>query len=288
MEVNYADLYFKNNVSEILKNGTECETRAVWKNTGEKAHVLKAFGIVNTYDLSNGQFPALTLRPLAFKNCIDEILWIWQKKSNDVRDLHSHIWDSWAGEDHTIGMAYGYQVAHKYQKCIDSTGTTMRFDQTNYILNELRYNKYSRRMVANLYDICDLDNMNLHPCCYNFTLNVTTDKDGNDVLNMVLNQRSNDFIVANNWNVAQYAVLLCMFAQVSNMKPGKLVHVITDAHIYDRHIEIAKELLERESFEAPTLWIDKSITNFYNFTVDSFRLENYKTNDQVKNIPVAV
>lgn len=273
-----ADDLFINMCSDILENGESTEgekVRSKWED-GSSAYTIKKFCVVNRYDLSK-EFPAMTLRRTAFKSAVDEILWIWQKKSNNVNQLKSHIWDSWADKDGSIGKAYGYQlgVKHKYKEG--------EMDQVDRVLYDLKNNPYSRRIMTNIYVHQDLCEMNLYPCAYSMTFNVTGDK-----LNAILNQRSQDILTANNWNVVQYAVLLHMIAQVSGLKAGELVHVIADAHIYDRHIPIIKELITRKTYDAPTFNINKEINNFYDFTVDDVSLENYITGPQVKNIPVAV
>ena len=273
-----ADKIFVDMCRDIIENGwadTECDVRPRWED-GTPAHTIKKFGVVNRYDLSE-EFPILTLRPTYLKSAIDEILWIWQKKSNNIKDLKSHIWDSWADENGSIGKAYGYQmsVKHKYPEG--------EFDQVDRVLFDLKNNPYSRRIMTNIYVHQDLSEMNLYPCAYSMTFNVSGNR-----LNGVLNQRSQDVLAANNWNVVQYSALLMMFAKVSGLEPGELVHVIADAHIYDRHIPIVKELISREQFEAPNLMMNNDIKNFYDFTVDDFVLENYKAGEQVKNIPIAV
>ena len=273
-----ADKIFVDMCRDIIENGwadTECDVRPRWED-GTPAHTIKKFGVVNRYDLSE-EFPILTLRPTYLKSAIDEILWIWQKKSNNIKDLKSHIWDSWADENGSIGKAYGYQmsVKHKYPEG--------EFDQVDRVLFDLKNNPYSRRIMTNIYVHQDLSEMNLYPCAYSMTFNVSGNR-----LNGVLNQRSQDVLAANNWNVVQYSALLMMFAKVSDLEPGELVHVIADAHIYDRHIPIVKELISREQFEAPNLMMNNDIKNFYDFTVDDFVLENYKAGEQVKNIPIAV
>lgn len=277
--MSYADEVFKQNISDIINNGFSDENlkvRPYWADTGEPAHTVKRFCIVNRYDLSK-EFPALTLRKTAFKNAVDEILWIWQKKSNNVNELNSHIWDAWADESGSIGKAYGFQlgVKHQYKEG--------EFDQVDRVLYDLKNNPASRRIMTNIYVHKDLNEMHLYPCAYSLTFNVTGNK-----LNAILNQRSQDMLVANNWNVVQYAVLVHMFAQVSGLEVGELVHVIADAHIYDRHIPVAKQMLEREPFKAPKLVMDKSITNFYDFTVDSFKLEDYEAHKLGCKLPVAV
>lgn len=273
-----ADSIFKEMCKDIIENGYSSEGQIVrpkWKD-GVYAHTVKKFCVVNRYDLSK-EFPILTLRKINFKATIDEMLWIWQKKSNNIKDLNSHIWDSWADDKGFIGKAYGYQlsVKHKY-----SDG---EFDQVDRVLFDLKNNPYSRRIITNLYNHYDLHEMNLYPCAYSVTFNVTGKK-----LNAVLNQRSNDILVANNWNVVQYAVLLHMFAQVSGLEVGELVHVIADAHIYDRHIPIVKDLIKRQEFLAPKIIINKNVKDFYEFKVDDFKLEDYKYGKIVKGIPVAV
>ena len=273
-----ADRIFIENMTDIMENGfwdTELDVRPRWED-GTPAHTVKKFGIVNRYDLRE-ELPILTIRRTAFKSCIDELLWIWQKKSNNIHDLHSHIWDSWADENGSIGKAYGYQLA---QKAKYKEG---EFDQVDRVLYDLKNNPSSRRIMTNIYNFADLHEMNLYPCAYSMTFNVS-----GDTLNGILNQRSNDMLTANNWNVLQYAVLLIMFAQVSGLKVGELVHVIADAHIYDRHIPIVKEILEKPQHPAPKIIVDPDIKNFYDFTVDSFKLENYEFEKLDTKIPVAI
>ena len=282
--MSYADKVFVDMCSDILKNGIDTKgekVRPKWDD-GSFAYTIKKFGVVNRYDLKK-EFPALTLRKTNLKNCVDEILWIWQKKSNNINDLNSHIWDSWADENGSIGKAYGYQlgVKHQYKEGM--------MDQVDRVLYDLKNNPYSRRIITNIYVHQDLHEMNLYPCAYSMTFNVTKNKEtGKLVLNGILNQRSQDILTANNWNVCQYAVLLHMFAQVSDMEVGELVHVIADAHIYDKHVPLVEELIAREQHPAPKFWINPEVKNFYDFTVDDFRLDDYVTGPQIKNIPVAV
>ena len=273
-----ADDIFLSNLNDIMENGTwdtDLPVRPRWED-GTPAHTVKKFCIVNRYDLSR-EFPIITVRKTAFKSCIDEILWIWQKKSNNIHDLHSHIWDSWADETGSIGKAYGYQlgVKHKYKEGM--------FDQVDRVLFDLKNNPQSRRILTNIYVHADLSEMHLYPCAYSMTFNVSGKK-----LNGILNQRSNDMLTANNWNVAQYSLLLMMMAQVSGLEPGELVHVIADAHIYDRHIEICKELFDKPRYAAPTFKMNPDIKDFYKFTVDDFLLEDYKYSPLNKKIEVAV
>lgn len=282
--MSYADKVFINMCQDILDNGCSTEgekVRPKWED-GTFAYTIKKFGVVNRYDLSR-EFPALTLRRTAIKSAIDEVLWIWQKKSNNINDLSSHIWDEWADADGSIGKAYGYQmsVKHQYREGM--------MDQVDRVLFDLKNNPYSRRIMTNIYVHQDLHEMNLYPCAYSMTFNVTK-KPGDDklVLNGILNQRSQDVLAANNWNVVQYAALMHMFAQVSDMQVGEFVHVIADAHIYDRHVPLIKELISREPLPAPTFWMNPEIKDFYAFTKDDFRLENYETGPQIKNIPIAV
>lgn len=276
--MSYADKLFIDMCNNILENGTDTKGEKVrphWAD-GTPAYTQKLFCVVNRYDLRK-EFPALTLRRTALKSCVDEILWIWQKKSNRIADLHSHIWDSWAGEDGTIGKAYGYQlgVKHQYKEGM--------FDQVDRVLFDLKNNPASRRIMTNIYTFADLHEMNLYPCAYSMTFNVTGDK-----LNGILNQRSNDMAVANNWNVMQYAALLMMFAQVTGFKPGELVHVIADAHIYDRHIPSVKEMLANPEYPAPKLIINPDVKDFYDFKVEDFVLENYQATPLAKKLEVAV
>lgn len=273
-----ADKIFIDNVRDILENGswdTDLDVRPKWED-GTPAHTVKKFCIVNRYDLSK-EFPIITLRRSFMKTAVKELLWIWQKKSNNIRDLDAHIWDSWADENGSIGKAYGYQlgVKHRYPEG--------EFDQVDRVLYDLKHNPASRRIITNIYNHHDLSEMGLYPCAYSMTFNVTGKK-----LNAVLNQRSQDMLTANNWNVCQYAVLLHMIAQVSGFEAGELVHVIADAHIYDRHVPIIKEIIEKEPYDAPTFHIDESIKDFYDFTPDSVWLENYKYHDGDYKIPVAI
>jgi len=276
--VSYADTVFINVCRDILDNGfrdDELQVRPRWED-GTPAHTVKKFGVVNRYDLRK-EFPIMTLRRTYFKSCIDELLWIWQKKSNDTHLLGSKIWDSWADENGTIGKAYGYQlgVKHKY-----NDGW---FDQVDRILKDLKENPASRRMLTNIFNHHDLSEMGLYPCAYSMTFNVS----GN-TLNAILNQRSQDMLTASNWNVCQYAILVHMMAQVSGLEAGEFVHVIADCHIYDRHVPLVEELIQREPRPAPKLWIDPSVKNFYDFTVDSFKLEGYDPYPFDERIEVAI
>ena len=273
-----ADKLFVTMCERILKDGYSSEgqsVRARWAD-GTPAHTIKSFGVVNRCDLQE-EFPALTLRPTAIKSAVDEILWIWQKKSNNIRDLNSHIWDEWADETGSIGKAYGYQLGVKYKF------PHGEMDQVDNVLWQLSHTPYSRRIMTNIYNFADLSEMGLEPCAYSMTFNVTGNR-----LNAILNQRSQDILTANNWNVVQYSVLLHMFAQVSGLIPGELVHVIADAHIYDRHVPLIREMLERPQYPAPKFSLNPEIRNFYDFTVDDIRIEDYKKNPQIKNIPVAI
>ena len=273
-----ADELFVNMCQGIIDNGFSTEgmpVRPRWED-GTPAHTIKNFGVVNRYNLQE-EFPALTLRPTAIKLATDEMLWIWQKKSNRLCDLKSHVWDEWAGPDGTIGKAYGYQMSKKYQF------KQGEMDQVDNVLWCLKNDKYSRRILTNMYNFEDLHDMNLEPCAYSMTFNVK-----GDTLNGILNQRSQDILAANNWNVVQYAMLLKMMAQISDLKAGELVHVIADAHIYDRHVDIVKELISRPQFPAPKVTLNPDVKNFYDFTVDDIKVENYQHNEQIRNIPVAV
>ena len=273
-----ADVLFVNMCEKILKEGFSSEgqkVRARWED-GTPAHTIKTFGVVNRYDLSE-EFPALTLRPTAIKSAVDEILWIWQKKSNNIKDLKPHIWDEWADEDGSIGKAYGYQMGVKYKFAQGE------MDQVDNVLWQLKNTPYSRRILTNIYKFDDLCEMNLEPCAYSMTFNVTGNK-----LNAILNQRSQDILAANNWNVVQYSVLVHMFAQVSGLVPGELVHVISDAHIYDRHVPIIKELIKRPQYPAPKFRLNPDIKNFYDFTTDDIIVEDYQKNPQILNIPIAI
>lgn len=276
--MSYADRVFVQNVKDILENGvwdTDKEVRPKWLD-GTPAHTIKKFCLVNRYDLSK-EFPIITIRKTAYKNAIDELLWIWQKKSNNIADLNSHIWDSWADEKGSIGKAYGYQlgVKHQYKEGL--------FDQVDRVIYDLKNNPTSRRIMTNIYVHQDLHEMGLYPCAYSMTFNVSGNK-----LNAILNQRSQDMLTANNWNVCQYAVLVHMIARATGYEAGELVHVIADAHIYDRHIPIVKEIIEHEQYDAPEFVMDENVKDFYDFKVDSFDFKDYKYNDKKYKIEVAV
>ena len=282
--MSYADKVFVDMCQDILKNGTSTEGELVrphWED-GTSAYTIKKFGVVNRYDLSK-EFPAITLRKTYIKSATDELLWIWQKKSNNIKDLKSSVWDEWADENGSIGKAYGYQlgVRHQYKEGM--------MDQVDRVIYDLKHTPFSRRIMTNIYVHQDLQEMNLYPCAYSMTFNVTQQK-GDDklTLNGILNQRSQDVLAANNWNVCQYAVLLYMLAQVCDMKAGELVHVIADAHIYDRHVPIIEELIKRPQYPAPKFWLNPEIKDFYKFTTDDIKITDYVTGEQIKNIPIAI
>lgn len=301
-----ADNIFINMCKDILENGTSTEGEKVrphWPD-GSSAYTIKKFGVVNRYDLRK-EFPLLTLRKTALKSATDEILWIWQQKSNNINDLHSHIWDEWADEDGSIGKAYGYQIGKKYAhhknkgedlsgypsaEIKEVNGVAYTFlDQIDAVIYDLKNNPFSRRIMTNIYNHEELCEMNLYPCAYSMTFNVTQ-RPGEDrlTLNGVLNQRSQDVLAANNWNVVQYAVLLHMLAQVCDMNVGELVHCIADAHIYDRHVDIIKELITREPLPAPKFWLNPEIHDFYQFTRNDVKVEDYVTGPQITDIPIAI
>ena len=282
--MSYADKVFVAMCQDILENGTSTEGELVrphWED-GTSAYTIKKFGVVNRYDLSK-EFPAITLRKTYIKSATEELLLIWQKKSNNIHDLKSHVWDEWADEDGSIGKAYGYQlgVKHQYKEGM--------MDQVDRVIYDLKHTPFSRRILTNIYVHQDLHEMNLYPCAYSMTFNVTQKK-GDDrlTLNGILNQRSQDVLAANNWNVCQYAVLMHMLAQVCDMRVGELVHVIADAHIYDRHVPIVKELIERPQYDAPKFWLNPDIKDFYQFTTDDIKITDYVTGEQIKDIPIAV
>ncbi len=282
--MSYADQVFVAMCKDILENGTSTEGEKVrphWED-GTSAYTIKKFGVVNRYDLSK-EFPAITLRKTAIKTCTEEMLWIWQRKSNNINDLNSTVWDEWADETGSIGKAYGYQlgVKHQYKEGL--------FDQVDRVIYDLKNNPFSRRIMTNIYVHQDLSEMHLYPCAYSMTFNVTQ-KPGHDklTLNAILNQRSQDVLAANNWNVCQYAVLVHMLAQVCDMEAGELVHVIADAHIYDRHVPIIKELITREQFAAPKFELNPEIKDFYQFTTKDITITDYITGEQIKNIPIAI
>ena len=276
--MSYADQVYIETCKKILTEGfrdDDLPVRPRWED-GTPAHTVKIFGVVNRYDLQK-EFPLMTLRRTYWKSAIDELLWIWQKKSNRVADLGSHIWDAWADENGTIGKAYGYQlgIRHHYPEG--------DFDQVDRVLYDLKHNPQSRRILTSMYNFADLHEMSLYPCAYSMTFNVTGNK-----LNAILNQRSQDMLTANNWNVVQYAALVCMMAQVSGLEPGELVHVIADCHIYDRHIPMVEEMIEKEPLPAPRVTLDPKVTDFYAFTKDSFTVENYRFHPFEHQIPVAI
>lgn len=282
--MSYADQVFVSMCKDILENGTSTEGELVrphWED-GTSAYTIKKFGVVNRYDLSK-EFPAITLRKTYIKSATDELLWIWQKKSSNIHDLKSSVWDEWADADGSIGKAYGYQlgVKHQYKEGM--------MDQVDRVIYDLKHTPFSRRIMTNIYVHQDLHEMNLYPCAYSMTFNVTQKK-GEDrlTLNAILNQRSQDVLAANNWNVCQYAVLVHMLAQVCDMNVGELVHVIADAHIYDRHVPIVQELISREQHPAPKFWLNPEVKDFYQFTTDDIKITDYVTGEQIKDIPIAI
>lgn len=313
--MSYADKLFVKMCEDIINNGYSTKgekVRPIWTDTGQSAYTIKQFGVVNRYDLSR-EFPAITLRRTAIKSAVNEMLWIWQKKSNNIRDLKSTVWDEWADNDGTIGKAYGYQIGKVYAhhvyvsdedlsdypsaavkdiECDTIDGLCNKryvfLDQIDAVRYDLRNNPYSRRIIVNMYNLDELRDMHLYPCAYSMTFNVTVDDSGDMVLNGMLNQRSQDILAANNWNVVQYSVLLHMLARDCNLKVGSLIHVIADAHIYDRHIDLIKELITREQYPAPDFTLNPSKHNFYDFSEDDIIIDNYKHGEQIKNIPIAV
>lgn len=317
--MSYADKIFVENAKDILENGTTTQGQKVrpkWED-GTPAYTIKKFGVVNRYDLRK-EFPAITLRKTSLKSAFDEILWIFQRKSNNIHDLKPHVWDEWADEDGSIGKAYGYQIGKTYlhhteyhsvedilsnpdkfsdydvlsaKDIMDPKAKKkvyMQLDQIDAVLYDLKHNPFSRRIMTSIWNFADLSRMNLQPCCWSCTFNVTDEGGDKLVLNMVLNQRSNDFLAANNWNVAQYALLLMMVAQVSDMVPGELLHCIADQHIYDRHVDIVKELITRPQYPAPIVKLNPEVKDFYAFTTDDLIVESYEAGPQVKNIPIAI
>lgn len=317
--MSYADEVFVANAKDIIENGTDTrgqKVRPKWED-GTPAYTIKRFGVCNRYDLRK-EFPAITLRKTAIKSAFDEILWIFQRKSNNIHDLKPHIWDEWADETGSIGKAYGYQIGKKFiykEKKIEDpleqglfnmfNTKSSKFiverersenglfdrvyaDQIDSVIYDLIHTPFSRRIMTSLWNFEDLHEMNLQPCCWNCTFNVTDEGGDKLVLNMILNQRSNDFLAANNWNVVQYALLQMMIAQVVGMVPGELVHMIADQHIYDRHVDIVKELIGREQYPAPKVYLNPDITDFYQFTTDDLFVENYNCGEQVKDIPIAI
>lgn len=279
-----ADDLFVSMCNDIIENGTTTEGERVrprWED-GTPAYTIKRFGVVNRYDLRE-EFPAITLRRTALKSCMDEVLWIYQRKSNNIHDLKPHIWDEWADETGSIGKAYGYQIAQR------SHYPEGDFDQMDRVLYDLAHTPYSRRIMTNTYVFADLSEMNLYPCAYSCTYNVTQDPGcARPTLNLLLNQRSQDVLAANNWNVCQYAILLMMVARHVGMVPGELVHVIADAHIYDRHVDIVRELISRPRHAAPRVSLNPDVTDFYDFTTDDLVVEGYEHGPQVTDIPIAV
>lgn len=290
--MSYADKVFSSNVSDILNNGQKVRVRPKWPD-GTQAWVIKKFGIVNRYDLRK-EFPAITLRRTAIKSAVDEVLWIYQRKSNNIHDLKPHIWDEWADEEGSIGKAYGYQIGLKnILKTVTTPNghkTNIYMDQMESVLYDLKHDPYSRRILTSMFNFADLHEMHLQPCCWSCTFNVTDEGYDKPILNMILNQRSQDMLAANNWNVVQYAALMMMVAQVSDMIPGELVHVIADCHIYDRHVEIIKDIVGRPIYDkAPTVLLDPDIKDFNDFTPDSFTVKDYVYCDApVPKIEIAI
>ena len=313
--MSHADRLFVDMCQNIIDNGISTEgekVRPIWTDTGESAYTIKQFAVVNRYDLSK-EFPAVTLRRTAIKSAVNEMLWIWQKKSNNIADLKASVWDEWADDNGTIGKAYGYQIGKPYahhayvddEELGDYPSASIRtidcdtpkgivskkyvfLDQVDAARYDIRNNPYSRRIIVNMYNLEELHDMHLYPCAYSMTFNVTCDDKGDMILNGLLNQRSQDILAANNWNVCQYSVLLHMLARDCGLKVGELVHVIADAHIYDRHIELVKELITRKQYPAPTFTLNPDKKTFYDFSEDDLIIENYQHGEQIRNIPIAV
>lgn len=237
-----ADYKLLNNYISILKDGEwdlNENVRPKWSD-GKPAHTIKKFGIVNRYNLQE-EFPISGVRKTNWKGAIDEIIWIWLLKSNNVKDLNSKIWDQWANignkpgqEIGSIGKAYGYQLGAK--TIVTKNGK--KIDQVDNVINELITNPANRRILTEIFNHSELHEMNLAPCVHEATFNVS-----NGTLNMTLNQRSNDTLAAGSWNVVQYAALLHMMAQATGLKAGELLHVVTDSHCYDKHVPMELEII---------------------------------------------
>ena len=282
-----ADKNFIDTCKEILNHGYSSEgtgVRTRWED-GKEANYISIVGVTNKYDVEK-EFPMITLRnnTNTVKRAIDEILWIWQKKSNKVSELNSHIWDQWADEKGTIGKAYGYQLAKKYK--FKTKEGIKEMDQVDYVLYLLKNDPASRRIMTNIFNHEELKDMNLEPCAYGTQWLVKGEK-----LHLILNQRSQDMLAANGWNTMQYAALLHMFAKASGLKVGTLTHNIGDCHIYDRHIPLIERLIEAKPMDvSPKLVINNDTTNFYDFKVEDFEIQGYDYNKEIKlgKIPVAI
>ena len=269
--MSYADTLFKQEINEILTNGfndKDYPVRPKWPD-GTPAHTIKTFCAVRRYDLSK-EFPILTLRQQAFKGVVRELLWMWQKKSNVVDELgpSASIWRAWEWPDGTIGKTYGYQLGKK------SDYGYGEFDQVDNLLYLLKNKPMDRRMIVTMWCPQDLKEMALPPCVYESIWDVSNGK-----LNCTLIQRSGDVLAAassGGWDTMEYAILVHMIAQVCGYQVGELVHIVHNLHIYDRHVEAVKEVMQNPEYPAPTLWINPDVKDFYAFTEDDFKLIDYQ------------
>ena len=297
-----ADKYFKEAANKILTEGYSDESMQVrphWED-GTPAHTIKTFCYVCRYDLSK-EFPILTLRRQAFKTMIKELLWMWQMKSNNINDVDFHIWDQWADENGSIGKTYSYQLAQKYGHHKIKEGEDLSsypsaeigndgwvyLDQVDGVLYDLKNNPASRRIITNMWQIKDLKDMNLAPCVYETLWDITPD----GKLNMTLIQRSGDMCAAaapGGFDTIEYATLLYLMAHVCGYKPGEFVHIVNNLHIYDRHIDIIKKVCNNPEYDAPKLWINTDKTDFYDFTIDDFKLIDYQSTKLEEKIEVAI
>lgn len=275
----FGDYYHKRTLNKILNEGYKDENPRPHYSDGTPAHTISINEVVSRYDLTKGECPILTLRPIAWKSAVKEIFWIYQMQSNKLEDLHNlgiKYWNDWNIGDNTIGQRYG--------------ATVKKYDLMNILLNDLKNDPYGRRHIIELWQVEDFKTPGLNPCCHMTTWNVRNDGiTDTKYLDMELKQRSSDFATSVSINELQYVALLLMVAKHLGYTPGVFTHVITNTQIYDRHINQAKELINRKPIPNKAhLILDTDKTNFYDFTIDDFKLIDYpldkiiNTNPQLK------
>lgn len=271
------DIYRKNleNLLSSPYNTLDGKVRPHYKSDGKPAHTQYITDVTDVYDISKGEFPISTYRPIPWKSTIGELLWMYQLQSNDIHVLEKEFkvkwWRPWDIGDGTIGQRYG--------------ATIKRYNMVNELINEIKNNKYSRRIIMNMWQLKDFaETPGLKPCVYSTTWNVR-----GEYLDVFVLQRSSDYILSEGFDRLQYCALLMMIAQCTGLKPGKMTYHVNNMHIYDRHIPIAKDILSNKpSDKQPRLILGTSCTGFYKFTVDDFILEDFVSTGKNYKFDIAV
>lgn len=273
-----ANKIYKQNLEELLNspyNTLDGKVRPHYKSDGKPAHTQYITDVTDVYDISKGEFPISTYRSIPWKSAIGELLWIYQLQSNDINVLEKEFnikwWEPWDIGDGTIGQRYGAIIK--------------RYDLINKTINDLKNNKYSRRIIMNMWQLKDFSETNgLNPCVYSTTWNVR-----GEYLDVFVLQRSSDYIISEGFNRLQYCALLMMISQCVGLKPGKMTYHVNNMHIYDRHIPIAKDILKNKpSDKQPILKINPEVKNFGDFMVDDFSLENFESNGKNYKFDIAI